>query len=307
MARPVFDAAIIHDLRLRVISHNEAHPDAKTKLAELRKLYERGFRGSTPGLRAMSRVDAHLASLAQGGAGTEPADTPPRSAPAPQARELRPLIRMTGILSADDFGAALEVAGIDARPGAEALVKAAQSVALIAQGVVSAQHSPGIGEIRHVGEVLGEIEQACLASLQAILTQMTETIPEENGLQALARALSRTRDPVVIALLGALGAPDDKKPEGRSLALAQMLSAVDTLRFCAQAAAAQYASGVASQKRSRACPAARSPARELGLALIQSYVLLTGKAPSFSRKPPGSEGAGEPTGRLVHLSGEGPP
>ena len=32
MARPVFDAAIIHDLRLRVISHNEAHPDAKTKL-----------------------------------------------------------------------------------------------------------------------------------------------------------------------------------------------------------------------------------------------------------------------------------
>lgn len=65
MARPTFTAELIHDLRLRVISHNEAHPSAKTKLGDLRKEYVQGYRRSNPGQRAMQRVDAYLAGLAK--------------------------------------------------------------------------------------------------------------------------------------------------------------------------------------------------------------------------------------------------
>lgn len=63
--RPTFDATLIGELRQRVISHNEAHPDAKVKLGELRKLYERNFRRSNPGARAMQHVDRQLEELAK--------------------------------------------------------------------------------------------------------------------------------------------------------------------------------------------------------------------------------------------------
>lgn len=63
--RPTFDAQLIADLRLRVIEHNEAHPQAKVKLGELRKVYEKNFRRSNPGARAMHHVDRQLAQLAK--------------------------------------------------------------------------------------------------------------------------------------------------------------------------------------------------------------------------------------------------
>ena len=63
--RPSIDAALIADLRTRVVHHNEAHPMRKTKLAELLKVYERGFRGGQPGVRAIGRVEAHLGVLAK--------------------------------------------------------------------------------------------------------------------------------------------------------------------------------------------------------------------------------------------------
>lgn len=63
--RPTFDAALIGDLRQRVISHNEAHPGAKAKLGDLIKAYERGYRRSNPGVRAMEKVDGMLNRLAK--------------------------------------------------------------------------------------------------------------------------------------------------------------------------------------------------------------------------------------------------
>lgn len=65
--RPLIDAAVIAELRSRVIAHNEAHPHAKAKLGDLRKQYERGFRRSNPGARALDRVDGYLQALAKAG------------------------------------------------------------------------------------------------------------------------------------------------------------------------------------------------------------------------------------------------
>ncbi len=63
--RPTFDAALIADLRHRVIEHNERHPTARAKLGDLRKVYERNFRRSNPGARAMNHVEQHLDRLAK--------------------------------------------------------------------------------------------------------------------------------------------------------------------------------------------------------------------------------------------------
>ncbi|MGI4793757.1 MAG: hypothetical protein ACRYG8_06650 [Janthinobacterium lividum] len=64
--RPTFDASLIAHLKSRVIEHNEAYPNAKTKLGDLRKVYERGFRRGNPGVRALQKVDQHLDALAKG-------------------------------------------------------------------------------------------------------------------------------------------------------------------------------------------------------------------------------------------------
>ncbi len=63
--RPTFDAALIGELRSRVIRHNEAHPQARAKLGDLIKAYERGFRRTNPGARAMEKVDTLLDTLAK--------------------------------------------------------------------------------------------------------------------------------------------------------------------------------------------------------------------------------------------------
>lgn len=64
--RPPRDAGLIQDLRLRVIHHNKAHPDAKTKLGDLIKNYKRGYRPPESELRATESVDAYLATLVDG-------------------------------------------------------------------------------------------------------------------------------------------------------------------------------------------------------------------------------------------------
>lgn len=65
MTRAKFTAELTQNLRLRVISHNEAHPEATTKLGDLKKQYEREYRGDNPSERAMDRVDAYLAEIAR--------------------------------------------------------------------------------------------------------------------------------------------------------------------------------------------------------------------------------------------------
>ena len=75
--QPTFDAALIHDLRLRVIGHNEAHPGAKTKLGDLRKEYIQGYRRRKSGLGAMASVDAYLATLASNSTSANPNSTLP--------------------------------------------------------------------------------------------------------------------------------------------------------------------------------------------------------------------------------------
>ena len=63
--RAHFDADLIAELKRRVVAHNEGTPAEAARLGDLRKVYERGFRGSNPGHRAMKRVDEHLARLAK--------------------------------------------------------------------------------------------------------------------------------------------------------------------------------------------------------------------------------------------------
>lgn len=63
MTNPTFNASLINDLKGRVTSHNEANPSVLVKLAELKKLYVRGYHGPNPGAEAMNRVDAYLSGL----------------------------------------------------------------------------------------------------------------------------------------------------------------------------------------------------------------------------------------------------
>lgn len=60
MPRPDFDASIIAELRHRVAEHNEGGVGARVRLGELKKVYERNYRGPGPALR---RVDGHLDKL----------------------------------------------------------------------------------------------------------------------------------------------------------------------------------------------------------------------------------------------------
>ena len=65
VARVKFTADLTQSLRLRVASHNNAYPEAATKLGDLKALYKREHQGDDPGGRAMGSVDAHLAELVQ--------------------------------------------------------------------------------------------------------------------------------------------------------------------------------------------------------------------------------------------------
>jgi hypothetical protein len=73
MSRPDFNAAVIDDLRRRVIAHNDAC-ESKVKLGDLKKLYTSGFKGPRPTDRAMQKVDDHLSGLAKAFNGDQPRD-----------------------------------------------------------------------------------------------------------------------------------------------------------------------------------------------------------------------------------------
>ncbi len=64
MTRPTFSAALIAELRNRVIAHNESSPE-KVTLNQLKKLYERSYKGERPADRALRKVDEHLGGLAK--------------------------------------------------------------------------------------------------------------------------------------------------------------------------------------------------------------------------------------------------
>ena len=65
MGRSVRDPALDNELWLRVLRHNEAHPNAKTKLGDLTKIHDKHRRSGSPAARGMAAVDAHLETLAQ--------------------------------------------------------------------------------------------------------------------------------------------------------------------------------------------------------------------------------------------------
>jgi actin-related protein len=66
MTRPAFNADLIAGLRAKVAAHNEGAPEsAKVKLNDLKRIYERSFKGDQPAARALGKVDAHLAELAK--------------------------------------------------------------------------------------------------------------------------------------------------------------------------------------------------------------------------------------------------
>ena len=58
--RPVVDAAVIAALRTQVIKHNLANPEARVKLQELKKVWQRGSRRGHA-LAAEDAVMKHLA------------------------------------------------------------------------------------------------------------------------------------------------------------------------------------------------------------------------------------------------------
>ncbi|MDT8351886.1 hypothetical protein [Roseomonas mucosa] len=65
MTRPLIDAEVIGELRLRVIRHNEVGRGPKTRLEELKRVYRQGWRGQKPRAAAMNHVDRYLKRLAR--------------------------------------------------------------------------------------------------------------------------------------------------------------------------------------------------------------------------------------------------
>jgi hypothetical protein len=218
-----------------------------------------------------------------------------------QARALPAALPARPLLLPADFRSALTAAGIEASPSEDALFQAAFAVAHPVHGVVSAHFSPRVGQIRAVGETLEAIEQACLAGLRLIIPGWPGLAPPERDQAALRHALGHSRDPVIVALLDAAAALD--RVDARELA--KTLHAIDRLGAWAGAAGAQYAAGLRRERVSREDPAARSPARALGFALIDTYVALTGADLTFGRPSPKSadrprqQRDTDPTGPLV--------
>jgi len=194
-----------------------------------------------------------------------------------------------------DFSEALRVAKISTDPSKAALDDAAEAVFWVAQRLVTASSIPTIGEIREIADKLDEIQRACLTVLQAV--QLPEPLPGKSMFNGPAHALNRSRDPLVIALLDAANGPDGSEKGG--VKIAQALHMIAWMASCAKAARDQFAAGVRREKASRQDPAARSPARELGFAMIETYPALTGRKLRFSRKKPGPESGGELDGPLI--------
>ena len=75
-SRAQFSAETIGDLTKRVIFFNERATLRKTKLADLKKVYEANWRGEAPMMKAMSAVDRRLEAMAKADPGFEDAEHP---------------------------------------------------------------------------------------------------------------------------------------------------------------------------------------------------------------------------------------
>ncbi len=69
MTKPRFTPPLIADLNQRVKAHNLSHPEAPTRLQEMKKVYQRHYRGQAPGVAAMGAVEGHLDALAKAAGG----------------------------------------------------------------------------------------------------------------------------------------------------------------------------------------------------------------------------------------------
>ncbi|CAH2605982.1 conserved protein of unknown function (plasmid) [Rhodovastum atsumiense] len=65
MARPSYTPELIHELRLRVISHNKACQGPPVKLNELKIRYTRAFSHTGQHDKALAKIDSYLAGLAK--------------------------------------------------------------------------------------------------------------------------------------------------------------------------------------------------------------------------------------------------
>jgi hypothetical protein len=287
--RPNFSAEIIGELRRRAIAHNQATLDPRfhVKLGQLKELYKRGFKGKDPHFHALNQIDAYLECQhrrAESSSLTE--------RPANLQNEIWTLpasLRIKAVLFPADFPEALKVAGIKAEPSEQAFFDSATAIFYVADKVISAQMQ-AIGQVREVGNILGEIQRACLTVSRLIRRRLPASLLAGNGLDALAHELSRSVDPVVIALRDAASALDGGEADGRRLALALLMDA--RLGSWSGTAREQYAARMTREKALPEDLPAHSPARTLGFALIESYMALTDNKPDF-------EGGGEPPDPLI--------
>ena len=270
--KPKFDRDVIGELRRLVIAHNQATPASTchVKLGQLKGLYKRYFNGRDPHAHALAKLDEHLERLHRRG-------------------EMPAAVKINALLFPDDFIGALRAARVKAAPDERTLFEAAAAVLYVAQKVVSAQSIPSIGQIRAVCDTLGEIELACLTVSRRIAEPSWAA---EAAAGTLAQELSRSRKPVVIALLDAAASAGERDED-----VAEALLTNAKLGSWAGAAREQFEVGLKREEISREHAAARSPARTLAFALIDSFVALTGEGPRFSREKP--ERGGGPGGPLI--------
>lgn len=298
--RPRFTADIIGTLRHMVIDHNNAPGTSNAvKLGDMKKLYAQGYKGPHPHDRAMTSVQAHLADLANQGAGDlERQGVEPVSASANPQSPIKTIPRPIKIktrLFAADFLTALTAAGIQEDPGEEARQTAAESVATAVQSLVARAYNPTISDLQETGASLAEIQHACERALTVIFSRLVSPPSSADPEGTLAHAIQTSLNPMIMGLLDVSRGMSGGSPDGKTLA--QAILATEDLRSWARAASLQQEAGMERERVSRQDWAARSPGRALGVSLIESYQALSDRPLSFSR--PSSGIAAKPTGPLI--------
>jgi hypothetical protein len=136
LSKPKFTAAIIADLRDRVTTHNQANPVMRAKLGDLKKVYVEQYRGATPAVRALRKVDEYLDQLVK-------ASFDPDDHPRGQGGKFRSKAEQQ---AASDAADALNAGARQARRAAHQFRRAAHHAAHFA-GFAEAPRPEDVGEV----------------------------------------------------------------------------------------------------------------------------------------------------------------
>lgn len=147
--------------------------------------------------------------------------------------------------------------------------------------------------------VLAKMAVECHTILEPLVSQAHLIEADSEPATLLARQLSMSLDPVVLALLGAAQATSTGA--ARENVLAETVFALLRFEGWASAAADQFSAGIKATNAARR-EEVRKKAMLFGTTIIDAYNQVTGHDVAISRHPPGHHDEGKPTGPLIRFA-----